>query len=944
MRYELDANGYVKAVAWGCSTENGTEYTGTIPNGYIDLIDWSENALINAYYIDESGNLVLDSGREEKLRKKIEQEAIDNAPVTHKELCKTSAVIEDEFVKTVSGTKIIEINNAGEYNIPKIILVGSNVSGDVQIVSSNKNLLKNDATTKEIDGITFTINNNKSITLNGTATSDIEFNLSGDPTSTEMLFLIKENTEYITSGLSQGVSLSLYSCDETGRTLLNSGGNEIIKLSMANVVTQAILNIASGTTFDEVTISPQIEKGTDSTSYETHKSSYFTTTISNNRATILNEINSYNPYTIIMIDKDMDMSVDYYEYKSLVTKFSEIKATEDKITARVGTAEGDIAQLSMDVSKIRSEIGDITDITVSEEGMGTLTFTNINESDPIDISIHPTNEDISYLYPSDNLYPSDDLFLKDRLLQFTNTTDGTIQTYLIPGDLRYYNNTYDEFSLNYDSQICQIKRRIGVNSDGSKYVLETEVVENYDYPSIPLTSGDYSITLLGYTDSYMKIRLMCQNMYTTQFATKVELNSKVTQTANEISSEVSKKVGNNEVISKINQTAEAITINANKVNIAGVITAINNNTTTTIDGDKITTGSITANKVASDVITTNNFSSQTINADRITSGTINGSKVNVTNLNASNISSGTIDASKVVVKNLNANNITGGTISCDMLFGGTINGQKISGGSVSGSAISGGSINITKGDYYFNMGTKTSHPNCSGLNVGSAVVINGIELSKSNGRLRCWNDFQVANLYTLGNIQANNYIASASINLLAGGSSGSASNGGILLRTGNGHITLDASNGGGYVYAEGVGTTNAKVTTASGSASSKNTKTNIKEFTNENYEDALELLKNIVIYSYDYKYDLYEKREQYGFIIDEIEKQKNYDKFFDFKVEKAKVDGEHLDFAVSDDENTIEVKQYDANVLDKYLLTCIKALQNKIDTLENKIEELESDK
>ena len=57
---------------------------------------------------------------------------------------------------------------------------------------------------------------------------------------------------------------------------------------------------------------------------------------------------------------------------------------------------------------------------------------------------------------------------------------------------------------------------------------------------------------------------------------------------------------------------------------------------------------------------------------------------------------------------INGANITTGSISCDRLNGGTINGQ----------AIRGGSISITTGNYYFNMGTSTSNPNCSGLNVG----------------------------------------------------------------------------------------------------------------------------------------------------------------------------------------------------------------------------------
>ena len=133
-----------------------------------------------------------------------------------------------------------------------------------------------------------------------------------------------------------------------------------------------------------------------------------------------------------------------------------------------------------------------------------------------------------------------------------------------------------------------------------------------------------------------------QNIYTTQFATKVEMNSKITQTKDEINLEVSRKVGNDEVISRINQTPESITIQANKVNIGGVINAINNNTTTTIDGNKITTGSITASKVASDIITTNNFNAQEINANNITSGTISGRTIRGGSINGTAIKGGSI--------------------------------------------------------------------------------------------------------------------------------------------------------------------------------------------------------------------------------------------------------------------------------------------------------------
>ena len=65
---------------------------------------------------------------------------------------------------------------------------------------------------------------------------------------------------------------------------------------------------------------------------------------------------------------------------------------------------------------------------------------------------------------------------------------------------------------------------------------------------------------------------------------------------------ISSRVERNGVVSSINQSPESVTISASKVDIAGTITAINNNTTTTINGGKITSNTITADKInASDI-------------------------------------------------------------------------------------------------------------------------------------------------------------------------------------------------------------------------------------------------------------------------------------------------------------------------------------------------------
>lgn len=131
------------------------------------------------------------------------------------------------------------------------------------------------------------------------------------------------------------------------------------------------------------------------------------------------------------------------------------------------------------------------------------------------------------------------------------------------------------------------------------------------------------------------------------------------------------------------------------------------------------TASITDTSIKNAIIQTNKNSAEIllkVNSDEVVSA-INLSPENI------KISSAKLDIDAIATFTnsklaeagstvINGANITTGSINCDRLNGGTINGQ----------AIRGGSISIEKGVYYFNMGTSTSNPNCSGLNVGGYGV------------------------------------------------------------------------------------------------------------------------------------------------------------------------------------------------------------------------------
>lgn len=258
-------------------------------------------------------------------------------------------------------------------------------------------------------------------------------------------------------------------------------------------------------------------------------------------------------------------------------------------TRAIGDRSQKTSTITQDIDRIEMEISDIADITTSSSSdtgyIADSELQNIEQSEPIEISIHPIGDNISYLYPqSTGLYPSDTLYMPNRILRFTNTSTLETFEYELPDDLLYYDSeNYDELSINYESYSTTITKRCEYNADGTVSLLAQPQTITESFPStLGLSQGNYSVQLLGYSQAFLFVRLMVVNAYTAQYPTRLEMNSAITQTADEINLRVSRKVDEDEVCSVISQSADAIDISANrltinstnfKLNSAGNITA-----------------------------------------------------------------------------------------------------------------------------------------------------------------------------------------------------------------------------------------------------------------------------------------------------------------------------------------------------------------------------------
>ena len=349
---------------------------------------------------------------------------------------------------------------------------------------------------------------------------------------------------------------------------------------------------------------------------------------------------------------------------------------------------------------------------------------------------------------------------------------------------------------------------------------------------------------------------------------------------------------------------------AENANIKGTITATSGvfdnvtiNGNCTINGEAVKTGTIDAERLDSSVITTGNLSAQSINANKITGGSISSAGINIYNGTGFLKMLHTNWAYHPYVSALNVAHGGGGIVlktgESNTVFGTTVGGLQLD--------SDGTNYNVllhSKSGYNLNIQSGSNAAITSSEYVRANKLY--IKHTDNNTTLTTANDYQHARV-TIYN---------------------------------GGKLNL-VSAGGEYVYAGGT-VSSAKVMTDAGSASSRNVKENIVEFTDTEYNKALCILNNLKIYDYDYKYDLYDNRHQYGFIIDEIEELDPENKYFKITSAEATVEGEHLDFArTNKDLPTMTVKKYDTHALDKYMLTCIKALQNKIDKLEERIKLLE---
>ena len=244
------------------------------------------------------------------------------------------------------------------------------------------------------------------------------------------------------------------------------------------------------------------------------------------------------------------------------------------------------------IDSIADKVSNIADITRSITGITTIELENCIKGNLLELHIKGNNTVFESLKLSDNLYLSDDLYLKGDSLIVIKDQDGKSKEYElnVQEPLRQNGTVYDEYVLKEGK--AQVIRRI--NEDGT--IKDKAVTEDLGTIEILLEEGNNTLSIKNY-DAEISAKWAIKSEYSEIYATNVAMDSEIKQTAqeinlsvnkkledystttemnsaisvkaDEINQKVSKKVGKDEIISEINQSAEEIKINADKIDIDG---------------------------------------------------------------------------------------------------------------------------------------------------------------------------------------------------------------------------------------------------------------------------------------------------------------------------------------------------------------------------------------
>lgn len=156
------------------------------------------------------------------------------------------------------------------------------IKGENNVKVENKNLLNftfTNSFTK--NGITFTKNNDGSLTLNGTATTTFSQVLNITHQTLKGTYTIKHNVLGGTTSASSYMSIQKSPSENISDRVYGGTGSSTYDITTDTTIITASLYITSGTTFTDYNVGSQLEEGSTATEYVEHQEQNYPISLGN---------------------------------------------------------------------------------------------------------------------------------------------------------------------------------------------------------------------------------------------------------------------------------------------------------------------------------------------------------------------------------------------------------------------------------------------------------------------------------------------------------------------------------------------------------------------------------------------------------------------------------------------------------------------------------------
>ena len=317
----------------------------------------------------------------------------------------------------------------------------SDVKNDIAINRTTlgtqcKNLLKNNAVTQTVSGVTFTINDDKSITVNGTATAQISFMINSK------VGLGIGN--YILTGCPSGGSWNTFYLTAYASSAWLTAPDFGSGCKIENkTITQVVISVASGYTANNLKFYPMLrDADITNNTYEPYKESVDERLINNTCDIVLNK-------------STLD-----YQCKNLL-KNNAVTQTVNGVTFTVNT-DGSVTVNGTNTSSSTGanleicgfkNYGDIK-LTASLKSTDSNVYMSVFDKNWVGVGIICDNE---ITWDNDN---------KERYVRLVVKPGATVENVTVYPMLRYADitdSTYEEYHETVDKRIIQNKSDIAVN-------------------------------------------------------------------------------------------------------------------------------------------------------------------------------------------------------------------------------------------------------------------------------------------------------------------------------------------------------------------------------------------------------------------------------------------------------------------------------------------------